>query len=633
MIHGIDIFVLMPFAPDFENVYYAIAEVARQIGATVERADHPVGQERITVRILESIRNARLVIADISIPNPNVFYEVGFAHAIGKPVFLMTRGDIASIPFDIKDYNVFRYDVPVNVGRLEKDLKPLLAGAHANAKMSLTGPLTRALESVERIRPTNDLFATVVGVCLAEVADKTAKWASGEIRVGPSETIDKGIEVFHHLAKGGFATRLVKIDDYWNENEDYFEECRKAARKKLEISRVFILSDIDSTRNKSLRRHIEQDHLAGIMTFIALDSAVSDKDSVRDFGIWDDQVVCLVETHVEQGRSVPSGCTFSKTAAELASARRWRTSILQAARPAEEVLEELRALGESQLTLRASAEMMAQESTELCHGDVVDRRECCWYHSAWQYLRILDVVSTPDWHSDFFRTAIAAALPKTGRAHALICSTADYGMLEHLWSVVKELSDARIDITVVDLCPTPLRMCSWYSKRYGFHINYEQADALDLHRFGDSTFDLIVTDAFLTRFTGDEKKQVVSNWQRILKVSGQVVTTARIGAVEPKVVGSTQDVERFARRALENLRHERWLPLRQDELAPLVRTYAERIVSYPFRDARELASLFENGGFKVLKCAQKTTKGELHPNTEYCQLVATRPSPPIPLHG
>jgi SAM-dependent methyltransferase len=616
----------MPFAADFDNVFYAIKAVADKLRATAERADRPVDQERITDGILQRIRNARLVVADITNLKPNVMYEVGYAHAIGKPVFLLTQEDISSVPFDIKDYNVLRYAFPVNLRLFESEIRDHLTTALERATESLAGPLTQALESVERIRPNNDLYATIVGVCLEDVATRAAKWAGGEIRVGPAETIDKGIEVFRHLSSGGFATSLVKIDDYWNSNGQYYEECRIAARSGRNIERVFLLSDIASIDNESLRSHIERDHTAGIKTFIAFDNDVLDKDSVRDFGIWDDQVVCCVDTRTEHGQSVPTGCTFSKSAAELSTARRWRTAIMQEARPASEVVTELDKLTDVQRLLRVSAPIMARKALEFCSGDLVDREDCTWYHEAWQYLRVLDLVSTPDWHSEFFKGSLRRSMGSASRAQVLICGAADYGMLQHVWSAAAECGTAELDITVVDLCPTPLRMCEWFSDRTGFTISTHQADALDLRLLREGAFDLIVTDAFLSRFTTDEKQRVVSQWRRLLKRRGQVVTTARIaGGVSPKVIGTKSGVDEFVIRAKEAFRRERWLWIREDELECLARDYAERIVSYPFRDAQELDSLFSGNGMNVLELEQRNTKGELHPNTVYSRLIAEFP--------
>jgi nucleoside 2-deoxyribosyltransferase len=57
--------------------------------------------------IWKGILKARIVIADITDRNPNVFYELGIAHTLGKPVILLTQ-KLTDIPFDL---NRFRHIV------------------------------------------------------------------------------------------------------------------------------------------------------------------------------------------------------------------------------------------------------------------------------------------------------------------------------------------------------------------------------------------------------------------------------------------------------------------------------------------------------------------------------------------
>lgn len=63
----------------------------------------------IIEEIWTAIVSAILIIADCSGRNPNVFYEIGLAHAIGKPVILITR-DEEDVPFDLHHRQYIRYD-------------------------------------------------------------------------------------------------------------------------------------------------------------------------------------------------------------------------------------------------------------------------------------------------------------------------------------------------------------------------------------------------------------------------------------------------------------------------------------------------------------------------------------------
>lgn len=102
-------FVVMPFAPELDDIYHlGIREVVNSSGASCERADELSYVGGIMEKIYDSIRKADVIIAEVTQPNPNVYYEVGFAHALQKQVVLITR-EIKSSPFDLGGYNHIVY--------------------------------------------------------------------------------------------------------------------------------------------------------------------------------------------------------------------------------------------------------------------------------------------------------------------------------------------------------------------------------------------------------------------------------------------------------------------------------------------------------------------------------------------
>lgn len=103
-------FVLMPFAPEFDDVYQiGIKEACEKAGAYCERVDEQIFSERILDRIYNQIAKADVVIADMTGRNANVFYEVGYAHALGKPTVLLTHSP-DDIPFDLKHFPHIIYE-------------------------------------------------------------------------------------------------------------------------------------------------------------------------------------------------------------------------------------------------------------------------------------------------------------------------------------------------------------------------------------------------------------------------------------------------------------------------------------------------------------------------------------------
>ena len=57
-----------------------------------------------------SITQAGLIVAEVSVPNPNVYYEIGLADALGKDVFLFKQHD-ARLPADFGGVHYYSYDV------------------------------------------------------------------------------------------------------------------------------------------------------------------------------------------------------------------------------------------------------------------------------------------------------------------------------------------------------------------------------------------------------------------------------------------------------------------------------------------------------------------------------------------
>src|ERR1043165_6182940 len=79
-------FVIMPFAPTYQTMYERIIKPAVE-SADLEcvRADEVFSRAQITHEIWQTIRSCRVVLAELTGKNANVLYELGLAHAIGKP--------------------------------------------------------------------------------------------------------------------------------------------------------------------------------------------------------------------------------------------------------------------------------------------------------------------------------------------------------------------------------------------------------------------------------------------------------------------------------------------------------------------------------------------------------------------
>ena len=108
-------FVLMPFTASFDDIYkYGIKRPITELGITCERVDEIQYTGGILDQVLNSINKASFIIADMTGRNPNVFYEVGYCHAVKKDVILCTQS-ADDIPFDLRGYNHIVYQGKINL--------------------------------------------------------------------------------------------------------------------------------------------------------------------------------------------------------------------------------------------------------------------------------------------------------------------------------------------------------------------------------------------------------------------------------------------------------------------------------------------------------------------------------------
>jgi hypothetical protein len=126
-IEGDYCFVLMPFSDiaDVQRVYtdHVKAVLEQRCGLRCERADDIYDISGVMQSVWEGINRARVVIADLTGRNPNVFYELGIAHTLGKPVIMLTQS-MDSVPFDLRHLRCIVYDYkPKTIERLEKALE------------------------------------------------------------------------------------------------------------------------------------------------------------------------------------------------------------------------------------------------------------------------------------------------------------------------------------------------------------------------------------------------------------------------------------------------------------------------------------------------------------------------------
>ncbi|MET7872591.1 toll/interleukin-1 receptor domain-containing protein [Streptomyces cyaneofuscatus] len=112
------VFVMISFDPSMEPTFAAIESAARRVGMTAERSKELKRDFRVTETILEKIESARLVVVDLTLERPNVYFELGYARGKGKTVVtLLKEGSKAHV--DVRGWNYLEY---IDSRPLEEDL-------------------------------------------------------------------------------------------------------------------------------------------------------------------------------------------------------------------------------------------------------------------------------------------------------------------------------------------------------------------------------------------------------------------------------------------------------------------------------------------------------------------------------
>ena len=100
--------VMMPFQSELSDVYETIKKSARITGLHCKRVDDIWNHSTVIQDVFSLIFQSYIVVCDLTGKNPNVFYEAGIAHTLGKHVVPITQSE-SDIPFDLKHHRYAKY--------------------------------------------------------------------------------------------------------------------------------------------------------------------------------------------------------------------------------------------------------------------------------------------------------------------------------------------------------------------------------------------------------------------------------------------------------------------------------------------------------------------------------------------
>jgi hypothetical protein len=144
-------FVMMPFGHWFDIYYKELFTPSiKDAGMEPLRADELFSTGTVIEQIWEQIQKAKILLADLTGKNANVFYELGLAHAAHKPV-VFTSGNLEDVPFDLRHLRVIIYDIhdPFWGDKLKTSLTAYLKNAKNDPTKSIPQPFRQYAEEQE----------------------------------------------------------------------------------------------------------------------------------------------------------------------------------------------------------------------------------------------------------------------------------------------------------------------------------------------------------------------------------------------------------------------------------------------------------------------------------------------------
>ena len=166
-------FILMPFEKAFDDIYkLGIQAVANELDVVAERVDEQTFSETILERIFRQIDAADFIIADMTGKNPNVFYEVGYAHAKNKLCTLLTQ-QAEDIPFDLKQHRHLVYGGSIQ--SLKEQLRPEIEWLKKEVAKNISEPISVQLKDVSGLLVKDEWYANVKVDIVIDINNNTQR--------------------------------------------------------------------------------------------------------------------------------------------------------------------------------------------------------------------------------------------------------------------------------------------------------------------------------------------------------------------------------------------------------------------------------------------------------------------------
>jgi SAM-dependent methyltransferase len=291
-------------------------------------------------------------------------------------------------------------------------------------------------------------------------------------------------------------------------------------------------------------------------------------------------------------------------------------------------------LDEMNQLLAESVPLARHWAPESCWRDPASGESCAWYHGLWQILRLVGVVTTLTHHADLYIKALQPLIASGRFNRVLISGAADYGLLSVVIEAFQQ-AHAVPEITVVDRCETPLRLCRWYGERFGFRIETASGD-LTSFRAG-RTYDLVCAHSLLSRVPVEHHSEIAASWSRLLRPGGILLMANNLypGVPSAKINFAPDEVPGYQDRvakAAAGCAHRAVLPS-AEELGCMTEAYAVHMNANVIGSREQLTEILVTNGFDFLDARfgdlikdpnHRTSGAQVSGKKEYAWIVARR---------